>query len=177
MHCSGKRRARERAREAKRARLAQSNDLQTLPVDEQEQLALFLLQEQTWGDKYIASIVLYWKPVELNWIIFRFFFSHQYIGFNGTSCSENATYTLYPIDLVCCIHNNQVLLKSNNDNKCFGISPYILLHEEFSQSVTSSLGGHSFIQPHGDISFSIHLLLAWCPSALSPLSSYRVFQA
>ncbi|KAK3866320.1 hypothetical protein Pcinc_028142 [Petrolisthes cinctipes] len=44
---SGKRQARQRAREVKRARLAQTNDLQTLPVDEQEQLALFLLRGRT----------------------------------------------------------------------------------------------------------------------------------
>ncbi|XP_069171047.1 probable ATP-dependent RNA helicase DDX10 [Procambarus clarkii] len=41
---SGKRRARDKAREVKRARLAQSSSLGALPVDEQEELALFLLR-------------------------------------------------------------------------------------------------------------------------------------
>lgn len=41
-----KRRTKEQAREAKRARLAQSNTLESLPVDEQEQLALFLLRNK-----------------------------------------------------------------------------------------------------------------------------------
>ncbi|KAK8726397.1 hypothetical protein OTU49_010251 [Cherax quadricarinatus] len=41
---SGKRRARDRARESKRARLAQMNTLEALPMDEQEELALFLLR-------------------------------------------------------------------------------------------------------------------------------------
>lgn len=46
MFSSLKRRTKERAREAKRARLAQSNTLESLPVDEQEQLALFLLRNK-----------------------------------------------------------------------------------------------------------------------------------
>ncbi|MPC14855.1 putative ATP-dependent RNA helicase DDX10 [Portunus trituberculatus] len=41
-----KRKAREQAREAKKARQAQSNTLESLPVDEQEQLALFLLRNK-----------------------------------------------------------------------------------------------------------------------------------
>ncbi|KAG0726383.1 putative ATP-dependent RNA helicase DDX10 [Chionoecetes opilio] len=41
-----KRRTRELAREAKRARVAQSSTLESLPVDEQEQLALFLLRNK-----------------------------------------------------------------------------------------------------------------------------------
>lgn len=41
-----KRRSREQAREAKRARLAQGSTLESLPVDEQEQLALFLLRNK-----------------------------------------------------------------------------------------------------------------------------------
>ncbi|KAG7169370.1 putative ATP-dependent RNA helicase DDX10-like 3, partial [Homarus americanus] len=44
---SGKRRARDRAREAKRARLEQANTLEALPMNEQEELALFLLRGKT----------------------------------------------------------------------------------------------------------------------------------
>lgn len=40
---SGKRKARLKAREAKRAKMTQGNTLSDLPIDEQEQLALFLL--------------------------------------------------------------------------------------------------------------------------------------
>ncbi|KAK8732529.1 hypothetical protein OTU49_006806, partial [Cherax quadricarinatus] len=44
---SGKRRARDRARESKRARLAHMmNTLEALPMDEQEELALFLLRDK-----------------------------------------------------------------------------------------------------------------------------------
>ena len=46
MSFSVKRKAREQAREAKRARQAQSNTLESLPIDEQEQLALFLLRNK-----------------------------------------------------------------------------------------------------------------------------------
>ena len=43
---SGKRKARQKARDIKRARLVQNNNLETLPVSEQEQLALYLLKNR-----------------------------------------------------------------------------------------------------------------------------------